>query len=74
MADKITLKIACPDCRSELVERPADFDFDTNFTDVSCAACGREITKDDVIEQSKERAAEHAKKLITDMFKKHGFK
>ncbi|ELI8046785.1 TPA: hypothetical protein ACJIVJ_002914 [Yersinia enterocolitica] len=60
-----TLKVACPDCGSELVSRPDDFDFDSNFVDVSCADCGRAITKDDVIEQ----ATASAKKQLDDMLR-----
>ncbi|WP_446650573.1 MULTISPECIES: ECs_2282 family putative zinc-binding protein [Atlantibacter] len=61
-----TLKIACPDCGSELISRPDDFDFDNNFVDVSCAKCGRPISKDDVIEQ----ATAAAKKKFDDMIRK----
>ena len=74
MTDKITFAIACPDCGSEQIKQPTDFDFDTNFVGVSCAVCGREITKDDVIKQATDRAAERAKRFIDDMFKDHGFK
>lgn len=51
MSKLTTMKVACPDCGSEMLKRPDDFDFDTNFVGVSCANCGREITKDDVVKQ-----------------------
>ncbi|WP_458254835.1 ECs_2282 family putative zinc-binding protein, partial [Enterobacter asburiae] len=35
-----------------MFNQPDDFDFETNFTGVSCADCGREITKDDVVNQA----------------------
>ncbi|WP_440310876.1 ECs_2282 family putative zinc-binding protein, partial [Klebsiella pneumoniae] len=49
MSKLTTMKVACPDCGSEMLKRPDGFDFDTNFVGVSCANCGREITKDDVV-------------------------
>lgn len=51
MLEKQTMKVACPDCGSEMLKRPDNFDFETNFVGVSCADCGREITKDDVVKQ-----------------------
>ncbi len=51
MSKLTTMKVACPDCGSEMLKRPDGFDFDTNFVGVSCANCGREITKDDVVKQ-----------------------
>lgn len=47
-----TMRTVCPDCGSEMFNQPDDFDFETNFTGVSCADCGREITKDDVVNQA----------------------
>lgn len=65
MSETKTIKITCPECGSKLISRPDDYDFDSNFIDVSCADCGRSITKDDVIEQ----ATASAKKQIDDMFR-----
>ncbi|WP_416365185.1 ECs_2282 family putative zinc-binding protein [Rouxiella badensis] len=47
------------------MSRPDDFHFDTNFVDVFCGDCGREIFKDDVISQ----ATNTVKKQIDDMFR-----
>ncbi|WP_441768127.1 ECs_2282 family putative zinc-binding protein, partial [Klebsiella pneumoniae] len=41
MSKLTTMKVACPDCGSEMLKRPDGFDFDTNFVGVSCANCGR---------------------------------
>ena len=58
-----TMRTVCPDCGSEMFNQPDDFDFETNFTGVSCADCGREITKDDVVNQ----ATDTVKKQLDDM-------
>ncbi|WP_424293013.1 ECs_2282 family putative zinc-binding protein [Citrobacter freundii] len=60
-----TMRTVCPDCGSEMFNQPDDFDFETNFTGVSCADCGREITKDDVVNQ----ATDTVKKQIDDMLR-----
>ncbi|WP_416359416.1 ECs_2282 family putative zinc-binding protein [Enterobacter hormaechei] len=60
-----TMRTLCPDCGSEMFNQPDDFDFETNFTGVSCADCGREITKDDVVNQ----ATDTVKKQIDDMLR-----
>ncbi|WP_430438598.1 ECs_2282 family putative zinc-binding protein [Pantoea eucalypti] len=48
-----------------MFKRPDDFDFDSNFVDVFCADCGREITRDDVVNQ----ATNVAKKQVDDMLR-----
>ncbi|MGY9397076.1 ECs_2282 family putative zinc-binding protein [Citrobacter freundii] len=65
MQENQTLKVACPDCGSELLKRPDDFDFENNFVDVTCADCGREISKSDVIDQ----ATDTVKSKINDMLR-----
>ncbi|WP_416232854.1 ECs_2282 family putative zinc-binding protein [Enterobacter asburiae] len=60
-----TMRTVCPDCGSEMFNQPDDFDFETNFTGVSCADCGREITKDDVVNQ----ATDTVKKQLDDMLR-----
>ncbi|WP_431356242.1 ECs_2282 family putative zinc-binding protein [Enterobacter roggenkampii] len=60
-----TMRTVCPDCGSEMFNQPDDFDFETNFIGVSCADCGREITKDDVINQ----ATDTVKKQLDDMLR-----
>ncbi|MGM3185407.1 MULTISPECIES: ECs_2282 family putative zinc-binding protein [Musicola] len=47
----ITFNICCPVCGSDQITRPTNFDFNTNFTGVSCGMCGRPITKADAIKQ-----------------------
>jgi len=53
MLKNVNLKVICPYCGSPFLTMPNDFDFDfeTNFADVSCVECGREINKDDVVQQ-----------------------
>lgn len=74
MSDSIELKIACPDCGSELIKRPDDFDFENNFVDVSCADCGREITKADAIQQGKDVVTKQVNAMLRDTLKGTGFK
>ena len=69
-----TIKIACPNCGSELISRPDDFDFDSNFVDVSCSECGRGITKDDVIEQATASAKKQVEDALRDSLKGFKFK
>ncbi len=74
MNDSIQMKLACPDCGSELIKRPDDFDFENNFVDVSCADCGRTITKDDAIQQGKDVVTKQLNAMLADAFKGSGFK
>lgn len=69
-----TMKTVCPDCGSEMFERPDDFDFDTNFVDVFCADCGRKITKDDVVNQATDVAKKQLDDMLRNSFKGTGWK
>ncbi|MGX6272351.1 ECs_2282 family putative zinc-binding protein [Escherichia coli] len=74
MLENQTLKVACPDCGSEMLKRPDDFDFDTNFVGVSCVECGREITKDDVIKQGKNVVQKQVNDMLRNTLKGSGWK
>ncbi|WP_459251559.1 ECs_2282 family putative zinc-binding protein [Escherichia sp. MOD1-EC6842] len=52
-----------------MFKRPDDFDFDTNFVGVSCAECGREITRDDVIKQGKNVVHEQVNDMLRNALK-----
>lgn len=69
-----TMKAVCPDCGSEMFERPDDFDFDTNFVDVFCAECGREITRDDVVDQATDTVRKQIDDVLRDTLKGTGWK
>ncbi|BCA39374.1 TPA: ECs_2282 family putative zinc-binding protein [Citrobacter freundii] len=74
MCDSIQMKLACPDCGCELIKRPDDFDFENNFVGASCADCGREITKDDAIQQGKDVVTKQLNAMLGNAFKGTGFK
>ncbi|MCS5948204.1 TFIIB-type zinc ribbon-containing protein [Klebsiella pneumoniae subsp. pneumoniae] len=74
MSKLTTMKVACPDCGSEMLKRPDVFDFDTNFVGVSCANCGREITKDDVVKQGTDVVKSRLTTSSGDAFKGTGWK
>lgn len=74
MTESQTMKVSCPDCGSEFIKRPDDFDFETNFVGVSCASCGRAITKDDVIEQGVDVVKKQVDDLIRSTFNKGPFR
>ncbi|WP_455769519.1 ECs_2282 family putative zinc-binding protein [Serratia fonticola] len=69
-----TIHLSCPDCGSESISRPADFNFETNFNGVSCADCGRSITKDDAINQGRNVVKKQVDDIIRDAFKGSAFK
>jgi len=48
---------------------PNDFDFETNFVDVSCVECGREINKDDVLQQDVDATRKRDDETIEAVFK-----
>ncbi|MEI9696070.1 ECs_2282 family putative zinc-binding protein [Atlantibacter hermannii] len=70
MSNTVDIEIVCPDCGSTLIKRPDDFNFESNFVDVSCAACGRDITKDDVIKQVTDAAKKQAADIVRNAFKR----
>ena len=74
MLEKQTVKLACPDCGSEMLNLPDGFDFETNFTDVTCADCGREITKTDAINQGLGVVKAQVDDMFRDVFKGTGWK
>ncbi|HBR6710455.1 hypothetical protein QIG23_00510 [Klebsiella pneumoniae] len=74
MSKLTTMKVACPDCGSGMLKRPDGFDFDTNFVGVSCANCGREITKDDVVKQGTDVVKKQVDDILRDAFKGTGWK
>ncbi|WP_446669643.1 ECs_2282 family putative zinc-binding protein [Klebsiella quasipneumoniae] len=74
MSKLTTMEVARPDCGSEMLKRPDDFDFDTNFVGVSCANCGREITKDDVVKQGTDVVKKQVDDILRDAFKGTGWK
>ncbi|WP_032973807.1 ECs_2282 family putative zinc-binding protein [Cronobacter malonaticus] len=74
MIENQTLKVSCPDCGSDMLKRPDDFDFETNFVDVSCANCGREITKADVIQQGTDVAKKQVEDMLRNTLKGSGWK
>ncbi|MCE9949396.1 ECs_2282 family putative zinc-binding protein [Hafnia paralvei] len=74
MLENQTLKISCPDCGSEMLKMPDDFDFETNFVGVSCADCGREITKADAINQGTDVVKKQVDAFLMDSLKGSGWK
>ncbi|WP_456306271.1 ECs_2282 family putative zinc-binding protein [Hafnia paralvei] len=74
MLENQTLKIACPDCGSEMLKMPDDFDFETNFVGVSCADCGREIIKADAINQVTDVVKKQVDAFLRDSLKGSGWK
>lgn len=68
MSDIISFNIACPDCGSDSINKPVNFDFENNFTDVTCASCGRSISKDDVLSQADEIALQKAEEIAKSIF------
>ncbi len=63
------LKVSCPYCGSPFLTMPNDFDFETNFVDVSCVECGREINKDDVLQQDVDATRKRDDETIEAVFK-----
>ncbi|EBY9279797.1 hypothetical protein D6364_01410 [Salmonella enterica subsp. enterica serovar Denver] len=68
MRDTIAFNISCPDCGSNNINKPADFDFESHFYDVSCAVCGRGISKNDVISQAEDIALREAETFAKSVF------
>ncbi|KQN53178.1 hypothetical protein ASF13_16395 [Erwinia sp. Leaf53] len=70
MSEKIRIQFSCPDCGSEsfvFSAKPYTMD---NVE--SCADCSRPISKDDIIEHSRQVTIKRADEIIRDTFK--GFK
>lgn len=60
-------EFSCSICRCEFLIFPANFHSETNFVDVSCAGCGLEVTKNDLIELRQNGDSKRPKKLVTSM-------
>ncbi|KAB8307603.1 hypothetical protein EH227_16570 [Rouxiella chamberiensis] len=60
---------SCRVCKCEFLKRPEVSDFDEYFIDVSCASCGRKVTKMELILLFHNRSPYPPKKLDTSMFK-----
>lgn len=62
-------EFSCSICRCEFLIYPNDFNLEANFADVSCASCGREVTKSELVELLQTGDSKQPKKLITTMLK-----
>lgn len=59
---------SCRVCKCEFLKRPEAFDFDKNFVDVSCAGCGRQVTKKELMRLFYSRDKRTPRKLDISMF------
>lgn len=62
-------KFSCSICRCEFLIYPNDFNLETNFADVSCASCGREVTESELLELLQTGESKQPKKLNAAMLK-----
>jgi predicted RNA-binding Zn-ribbon protein involved in translation (DUF1610 family) len=60
------IKFQCPECHGETFKAAREVKRLEDFNGAICTGCGRKITEDDV----KHRAAEIARKMITDALKR----
>lgn len=59
---------SCRVCKCEFLKYPEVFDFDKHFVNVSCASCGREVTKIELIELFDNRDRRPLRRLDVSMF------
>ncbi|WP_422615330.1 ECs_2282 family putative zinc-binding protein [Photorhabdus khanii] len=65
------INYSCPHCGNHLVVRSQiKLKKISDIDGTICSKCGKSISKDDIVKQSKD----YAKKLVSDAFKKAGFK
>lgn len=56
-----TVPLHCPTCGSSNFSQPDEAELETAL--MTCASCGREITKADLIRENTENIDEHAKEI-----------
>jgi hypothetical protein len=59
--------LSCSACRCEFFIYPKNFNVETNFAEFSCASCGHEVTKSELLELLQTGEFKKPKKLITSM-------
>ncbi|WP_449649249.1 ECs_2282 family putative zinc-binding protein [Rahnella aceris] len=59
--------LSCSACRCEFFIYPKNFNVETNFAEFSCASCGHEVTKSELLELLQTCEFKKPKKLITSM-------
>ena len=59
--------LSCSTCRCEFFIYPKNFNVETNFAEFSCASCGHEVTKSELLELLQTGESKQPKKLITSM-------
>ncbi|WP_455269143.1 ECs_2282 family putative zinc-binding protein [Rahnella aceris] len=59
--------LSCSACRCEFFIYPKNFNIETNFSEISCASCGYEVTKSELLELLQTGEFKQPKKLITSM-------
>ncbi|EPE6975392.1 TPA: ECs_2282 family putative zinc-binding protein [Citrobacter braakii] len=68
MSETFEVKFTCPDCGSKSFIFSAEPCTMDNLE--SCAACGKVITQDDVIEHSRKIAKKRADEILRNAFKR----
>lgn len=67
MSEKIRVQFSCPDCGSEsFIFRAEPYTMDNVE---ACAGCGRSVTKDDIIEHSRQVAISRVDEIVRNAFK-----
>ncbi|MFZ5134210.1 ECs_2282 family putative zinc-binding protein [Enterobacter hormaechei] len=68
MSEKIRVQFSCPDCGSKSFVFSSEPHSMDNVE--SCAGCGRDISKNDIIEHSRQIAKNRADEIVRDIFKR----
>ncbi|WP_425444883.1 ECs_2282 family putative zinc-binding protein [Superficieibacter electus] len=68
MSETIRVEFSCPDCGSKSFVFSAEPHSMDNVE--SCAGCGRAISKDDIIEHSRQIAKKRADEMVRNIFKR----